>query len=304
MRDGAPETAARLGRIAGAAPWTQNQFRGVLKFARRKPLGAIGLVIFLVAMLAAIFAPVLATADPLTQERSELLQGPSSQHFFGTDNFGRDLYSRIIYGARISLIVAFLSIGIGTVTGLLLGIVSGYIGGWVDTLIQRATEVMLAFPPVLLALALVAVLGSGLDKVIIAVSIVFGPQTLRVVRGTVLSVKQNVYVDAARTVGASDLRIMLRHILPNVMAPYLIMASVLLGSAIMIEATLSFLGLGVPPPHPSWGRMLSVASSEYSLIAPWMVIFPGMAITILVMGFNFFGDALRDVWDPKLRGGR
>jgi len=168
--------------------------------------------------------------------------------------------------------------------------------------LQRLTEIILAFPAVLLALALVAMLGSGLDKVVIAISIVFVPRALRTIRGSVLSVKQNVYIDAARAIGANPLRIMFRHILPNVTAPYLIVASTLLGSAILIEATLSYLGLGVPPPHPSWGRMLSGSVQEYAMSAPWMVIFPGFAITILVLGFNLFGDALRDIWDPRLRG--
>ena len=200
------------------------------------------------------------------------------------------------------MIMAVFSIGIGSVAGLFLGIISGYLGGWLDNLLQRVSEVLLAFPSVLLALALVAMLGTGLEKVVIAVSVVFGPRVLRVIRGSVLSVKQNLYVDAARAIGASELRIMYRHILPQVMAPYLIMASALLGSAIIIEATLSYLGLGVPPPQPSWGRMLAGGATQYAISAPWLVIFPGLALTLLVMGFNLFGDALRDVWDPRLRG--
>ena len=302
MLGGSREAAARFSGITEARRWSRGQLRVALKFVRRQPLGAIGFAVFLVSALAAIFAPVFATADPLAQDYLVRLQGPSTEHFLGTDELGRDLYSRIVFGARVSLMVAFYSIGLGTGAGLLLGIVSGYLGGRVDNLVQRATEVMLAFPEVLLALAIVAALGGGLDKVIIAVSIVFGPRTLRVIRGTVLSVKQNVYVEAARAVGATNMRIMLRHILPNIMAPYLIVASTLLGSAILTEATLSFLGLGVPPPHASWGRMLSGAATQYARSAPWMVIFPGLAITVLVMAFNFFGDALRDVWDPKLRG--
>jgi len=276
--------------------------RDILGFCRNKPLGALGLIIFLITVFAAVLAPLVSTADPLAQDYRVRLEGPSAAHWLGTDNLGRDTYSRIIYGARVSLQVAFFAIAIGTFAGLILGIISGFFGGWIDTILQRTTEVMLAFPAVLLGLSLVAILGSSLSNVIIALTIVFCPRTLRVMRGTVLSVKQNVYVDAARAIGATPIRIMILHIAPNVMAPYLIIASAFLGSAILIEATLSFLGLGVPPPHASWGRMLTGGVANYAMTAPWMVIFPGMAITILVLGFNLFGDALRDTWDPKLRG--
>jgi peptide/nickel transport system permease protein len=287
---------AQLGQRA------RRQLIGFLRFIRRKPLGAMGLFICLVAFLSGLFASQVANYDPLAQDYLVRLEAPGATHWLGTDEFGRDLYSRIVWGARISLIVAFWAIGMGTTIGFILGIVSGYFGSWVDQLLQRLTEVILAFPAILLAMALVAMMGSGLDKVVIAISIVFVPRALRTIRGSVLSVKQNVYIDAARAIGAGPMRIMLRHILPNVTAPFLIIASTLLGSAILIEATLSYLGLGVPPPHPSWGRMLSGGAQMYAVSAPWMVIFPGFAITILVLGFNLFGDALRDIWDPRLRG--
>ena len=295
VTDGFPNAAEV---VAGA----QVRVLGLLRFVRRKPLGALGLGICLLAVFVAIFAPLVATQDHLEQDYRIRLDRPSTAHFFGNDEYGRDMYSRIVFGTRISLMVAFYSIGIGSVVGLLLGIVSGYFGGWVDNLMQRAVEVMLAFPSVFLALALVAMLGSGLDKVIIAVTIVYMPLTLRVMRGSVLSVKEYDYVLAARAVGSGSLRIMLRHILPNVMATYLVVATVFLGAAILIEATLSYLGLGVPPPHPSWGRMLSGGATMYAVEAWWIVVAPGLAITFLVMGFNLFGDALRDIWDPRLRG--
>ena len=279
----------------------------LLRFCRRRQLGALGLFIVVVVVVVGAFAGfgnahIIAQQDPYVQDYTVRLQGPSLSHWLGTDEFGRDLYSRVVYGARISLIVAFWAVGIGTTIGFLLGIVSGYLGGWIDAVLQRVSEIIFSFPAILLAMALVAVLGSGLDKVIIALSVVFTPIALRTIRGTVLSVKQNVYIEAARSVGAGPIRIMFRHILPNVTATYLIIASVQLGSAILIEATLSFLGVGVPPPHPSWGRMLSGGAQSYVMVAPWLVIFPGMAITLLVLGFNLFGDALRDIWDPKLRG--
>ncbi|MEK7777106.1 MAG: ABC transporter permease, partial [Chloroflexota bacterium] len=246
--------------------------------------------------------PWIAPYDPTLTSPGEGLQPPGVRHWFGTDQLGRDLYSRILGGARVSLQVSFFSIAIGTTAGYLLGIVSGYIGGKLDDWLQRAIDAMLAFPPILLALTIVAVLGPGLDKVVFAISFTFAPRAARVSRGVVLSVKENVYIDAARVVGSSTTRIVLWHILPNSMAPYLILASVALGGAILTEAALSYLGLGVPDPYPSWGRMMSGAAQELALIAPWMVLFPGAAISVIVLAFNLFGDALRDIWDPRLRG--
>lgn len=275
---------------------------GIRRFVRTQPLGFAGLAICIIMILAGIFAPWVGRFDPNEGDAFARLQPPGATHWFGTDAFGRDLYARIVHGARISFYVAFFSIGIGTTLGYLLGIVSGYFGGRIDDIIQRVVDAKLAFPSLLLALALVSVLGAGLDKVIIAISVTYIPRAARVARGVVLSVKENVYVDAARVIGASSLRIMLRHILPNSLAPYVILASVGLGAAILIEASLSYLGLGVPPPHSSWGRMLSGSAVEFATLAPWMMIFPGIAIMVLVLAFNLFGDALRDMWDPKLRG--
>ena len=294
----AAKTDRRLGgssprRVAGS---------GVLRFILRKPLGALGAFMLASVILAALFAPLVARYDTNAQDYQRRLEGPSLSHFMGTDEFGRDLWARVVHGSRISLLVGFASVLVGATIGLALGVFSGYAGGIVDDVMQRVVEVMLSLPGIFLALALVATLGSGLDKLIIALIFIYVPRTLRVIRGAVLSVKQNSYIDAAKAVGVRPLRIMSRHILPNVMAPYLILASGLLANAILIEATLSYLGLGVPPPHPSWGRMLANSVAQYAAAAPWMVIFPGLAITWLVLGFNLLGDTIRDAWDPRLRG--
>jgi len=273
-------------------------------WCKKRTIGAVGLFMVLIVLTAAILNPVINRYDPNETNTPDRLQGPSLSHFFGTDDFGRDLWSRIIGGAVISAQVGFISVTIGSVIGLIFGVISGYFGGGIDNLIQRLTEIMLSIPGILLALALMATdVGSGgIDTVVYALSIIFIPRTVRVMRGSVLSCKENVYIDAARAIGCKPSRIMWKHIAPNVMAPYLVLASSLLGTAILTEASLSFLGLGVPPPHPSWGRLLSGSVMLYAMSAPWMVIVPGVAITWLVLGFNVFGDALRDTFDPKLRG--
>ncbi len=272
------------------------------RLAKSQPLGTASLVVLLLAAFMGIFAELAATHDPLDINPRERLASASAQHWLGTDQFGRDTYSRIVHGTRVSFIVAFFSIGIGTTAGYLLGIVSGYLGGKVDDVLQRVIDAMLAFPAILLALMLVSVLGIGLDKVVFAISFTFAPRAARVSRGVVLSVKENVYIDAARVIGATNMRIMVRHVLPNSMAPSLILASVGLGGAILTEAALSYLGLGVPEPHPSWGRMLSGGAQMFAVTQPWMVISPGAAIMLLVLAFNLLGDSVRDVLDPKLRG--
>ena len=290
---------------AAVGPWVGQRLkrfgRGTGRFIRQQPLGTLGAAVCIVTVFMAIFADVLGRYDPFTISRDRLL-APSSIHWFGTDDIGRDVYSRVVHGSRVSLAVSVVSIGVGTTFGYLVGIVSGYLGGKFDMLAQRVVDVMMAFPAILLALTLVAVMGAGLDKVIIAISVIRIPSAARVARGTVLSVRQNVYIDAARVIGASPIRIMVRHILPNVLAPFLIIATAALGAAILIEASLSYLGLGVPPPTPSWGRELANSAQAYGAVAPWLVIFPGAAIMLLVLAFNLFGDSLRDVWDPRLRG--
>lgn len=292
----------RVGAASRVRIPVRRSLRGLADFTRKQPLGAIGLATVLLSMAAALLANLVSPHDPNLGVADDRLTGPSLTYFFGTDHQGRDQFSRIIYGTRISLVVSFFSVAVGTGGGYLLGIISGFVGGKFDTALQRVIDAMLAFPSILLALVMVSVLTPGLDKVIIAIAVSIIPRAARVSRGVVLSVKENVYVDAARVIGASSLRIMMRHVLPNTMAPFLILASVGLGGAILTEASLSYLGLGVPPPHATWGQMMSGAAQSFAVIAPWLIIFPGIAIAVLVLGFNLFGDALRDVWDPKLRG--
>lgn len=281
---------------------TGRTLRTIGRFAQRQPLGTIGLLVCFVALFAGVLAPWVDRYDWNEANYRVRLQGPSASHWFGTDEAGRDLYSRIVHGTRISLYVSFFSIALGTSLGYLLGAFSGYFRGGADLILQRLIDAMLALPAILMALAMVAMLGPGVDKVIAAISIVYLPRAARVSRGVVLSVRENAYVDAATVIGASPMRVVFRHILPNALAPYLILASVSLGGAILLEASLSFLGLGVPPPSPSWGGMLAASSTQYALANPWMVLVPGAAIMLLVLAFNLFGDSLRDVWDPKLRG--
>jgi peptide/nickel transport system permease protein len=271
-------------------------------FIRKKPLGAIGAVILFSFIFVAIFAPWLATHDPDLNNYRARVKPPSAEHWFGTDNFGRDIYSRVVYGARISMYVGILATLIGTSIGALTGLLSGFLGGKVDQLVQRVADVMFTIPGLVLAMAIVTMLGPSMLNVIIAIAIPRIPDTNRVIRSAVLSVKESLYVDAAHAIGCANWRIMLFHILPNVTAPYIVIASAGLGGAILVEASLSFLGLGVPPPAPSWGRMLSLEGMRFFETAAWMAIFPGVFISAAVFGANLFGDALRDVLDPKLRG--
>jgi peptide/nickel transport system permease protein len=271
-------------------------------FVRRKPLGAIGALILFTFIFVAIFAPWLATHDPDLNNYRARVKPPSTEHWFGTDNFGRDIYSRAVYGARISMYVGILATLIGTSIGALTGLVSGFLGGKIDQLVQRFADVMFTIPGLVLAMAIVTMLGPSMLNVVIAIAIPRIPDTNRVIRSAVLSVKESLYVDAAHAIGCANWRIMLQHILPNVTAPYIVIASAGLGGAILVEASLSFLGLGVPPPAPSWGRMLSTEGMRFFETAVWMAIFPGVFISAAVFGANLFGDALRDVLDPKLRG--
>jgi peptide/nickel transport system permease protein len=292
------ETLARPPSVPARA------LRGAWRFARRKPFGAFGAAIILGLVLVALFAPVLAAYDPEASGRGARLLSPRWTHWMGTDNIGRDLFSRVVYGARVSLYVGIAASALGIGLGLAFGLLSGYAGGWLDNLIQRVMDVVLAFPGLILALGLVAMLGPSLRNVLIAISVGAIPNASRVVRGVVLGVKEEDYVTAARLLGATHPRIVLRHILPNTLAPVIVLASVGFGTAIIAEASLSFLGLGIPPPTPSWGAMLSGPSRRFMTTAPWMAVFPGLAISLVIFGVNMFGDALRDVLDPRLRGGR
>lgn len=294
---------ARTTDLQGAARYRQRSWwQNLFALIRRKPLGAVGALIILTMGLTAIAAPYIAPHDPLDIDSSVLLVGPQPDYPLGTDDFGRDILSRLIFGARISLQVGLLAVGLGTTTGAMLGLVGGYVGGRLDFVIQRVMDSLMAFPMLVLALAMVAALGPSLRNVILALAVVMVPNSCRVVRSSVLSVREVCYVEAARAVGCPDLRVMFRHILPNCLAPYIIMATAGLGSAILSEASLSFLGLGTPAPAPSWGSMLSGTTQQYMYDAPWLAVFPGMAITLAVFGFNFLGDALRDILDPRLRG--
>ena len=271
-------------------------------FCRRKPLGAVGAVLLFVFVGVAILAPALATHDPDLNNYRARVKPPSAANWFGTDGFGRDIYSRVVYGARLSMYVGVLATLLGTTLGALAGLFSGFFGGRIDQCIQRCADVLFTLPGLILAMAIVTMLGPSMFNVIIAIAIPRLPNTNRVIRSAVLSVKESLYVEASRAIGCSSWRIMLRHLLPNVTAPYIVVATAGLGGAILVEASLSFLGLGVPPPAPSWGRMLSVEGMRYFETAPWMAIFPGIFISASVFGANLFGDALRDVLDPKLRG--
>jgi peptide/nickel transport system permease protein len=274
----------------------------IWRFVQNYPLGGAGALLLLILVLVAIFAPQLATHDPLVQDIPNRLEGPGSQFWLGTDTFGRDSYSRIIYGSRISLRVGLLAVTMGTLIGTILGIMSGYLGGKFDLLIQRLVDAFMGFPSLILAMIMVVALGASLNNVTLAIGIVLIPRMVRLSRSSALSVKEEVYITASQAVGASVVRTMLRHVLPNSLAPVFVLATGYLGTAIVSEASLSFLGLGVPPPAASWGGMLEVGTRGYLETAPWLAIYPGIALSLVVFAFSFFGDALRDAFDPRLRG--
>jgi peptide/nickel transport system permease protein len=263
-------------------------------------LAGVGIVIVGMVIVAAIFAPLIAPYDPTQKNTRNLLKAPTLQHLMGTDELGRDTLSRVIYGARISLEVGVIAVGISLVIGVLLGLIAGYMGGGTDSVIMRVMDGLLAFPAIVLALAITAMLGPSLNNVMIAIGITGVPGFARLVRGQVLTTKGLEYVQAARAVGASDGRLMLRHILPNIVAPIIVQTSISVAAAILAEASLSFLGLGIQPPAASWGSMLNTAKG-YLTHTSWLAIAPGTAIFLTVLGFNFLGDAIRDVLDPRLR---
>jgi peptide/nickel transport system permease protein len=277
-------------------------WRRLAFYAQRYVLGTVGLVIMVAFVLTALFAGLISRYDPLTVDSAHALAHPSAQHWMGTDSFGRDVWSRIIYGARISLAVGIGSTMIGAVFGVIIGLTSGYLSGWVDLVFQRVTDILQSLPLLVLALVMTAALGPSLPNVIIAIAIPLIPIVARVIRANTLALREQPFVEAAKSIGMSEMRIALRHVLPNTLAPLIVLATAQLGSTILTEASLSFLGLGIPEPHPSWGRMLSESAAEYVRTAPWLVIFPGIAISLAVFGTNLFGDALRDILDPRQRG--
>ena len=274
---------------------------GLARAMARNPVGLIGLVLSFVVLVAALFAPWLATHDPLGQAILERFQGPSAEHLLGTDNFGRDAFSRILFGARTSVAVAFTSVAFATIVGSVIGLVAAYYGGVVDRLAMRLMDILLAFPIILLAIGILAVLGPGSRNTALAIGIVYTPIFARRARGPALSVLSWDYVSAARALGAGGPRIIFRHVAPNVAAPVLVQTTLSLSTAILVEASLSFLGLGTQPPAPSLGLMLS-DSRDFMLLSPWVSVFSGLAILTASLGFNLFGDGLRDLLDPALRG--
>jgi peptide/nickel transport system permease protein len=273
----------------------------ILRFCRRQPLGTFGLALVLIIAFTGIFAEVLAPYNPTANDFGAMTEAPSIDHWLGTDQFGRDLLSRIIYGARTALIVGLSSAFVGGTLGLVLGVGSAYFGGLIDMLMQRLFDILMAFPLIIMALAIVSIFGTGVQNVIIAITIPLVPRCARVVRSAALVIREVPYIDAARACGFGAPRIILRHMVPNVMAPFLIMVTAFVGQAILAEASLSYLGLGVQEPVPAWGLMLQGGAEEYASTAPWIAVFPGVAIMLAVLGINLFGDALRDTLDPKLR---
>ena len=269
--------------------------------ARRYPLGAVGAVIVLTFVLTAVFANFIAPFDPTSTDAKASLARPGGVFWLGADFMGRDMFSRIVYGARISLAVGLGATLMGGILGVSIGLMSGYLGGGFDLLMQRLMDIMQSLPLLVMALVMAAALGPSLENTIIAIAIPLVPSVARVVRSSTLSLREQPFVEAARAVGMGEVRIAVRHVLPNTLAPLIVLGTAQLGSAILVEASLSFLGLGIPEPYPSWGRMLSESAAEYVRTAPWLVIFPGVAISLTVFGTNLLGDALRDILDPRER---
>ncbi len=287
-------------RRAGAQ--ATHGWRRLAFLAQRHILGTIGLIIMLAFVLTAILANVICRYDPLQVDAAHALARPDWRHWMGTDSFGRDVWSRIVHGARISLAVGIGSTALGASIGVMVGLTSGYLSGWVDLVFQRVTDILQSLPLLVLALVMTAALGPSLPNVIIAIAIPLIPIVSRVIRANTLALRELPFVEAAKSIGMSETRIALRHVLPNTLAPLIVLGTAQLGSTILTEASLSFLGLGIPEPYPSWGRMLSESAAEYVRVAPWLVIFPGIAISLAVFGTNLFGDALRDILDPRQRG--
>ena len=287
--------------IAAAAEARSGWWGTVLDFARRRPLGAAGALVVVFLILLALSADLIAPYNPVAVDFGSMLSRPGAAHWLGTDAFGRDVLTRLIYGSRTALMVGFGAAVVGSTLGAILGVGSAFFGGRIDLYLQRFMDILIAFPLIILALAIVAILGNTIPNLITAITIPMIPRCALVIRSSALSIREMPYVDAARTAGFSNARIIMRHMLPNVMAPYLIMLTAFLGQAILLESSLSFLGLGVQEPTAAWGLMLRGAAVDFAESAPWMAVFPGLAISLAVFAFNLFGDSLRDALDPKLR---
>jgi len=277
-------------------------WQGVTRFARRKPLGAFGAIVAGLLIVVAVFAPSIATHDPNATNSAMVFAPPGEEYWLGGDQVGRDVYSRLVYGARISLYAGLVSAFIGATIGMVIGVTSVHFGGLTDLITQRIIDALMAFPPLILAISIMAALGASLHNVVIALSIAFIPSTARVLRSQALAINEMNYIVAAKAIGAGHLRIIFRYMIPNCFALYIVLVTVFLGQAIVAEATLSFLGIGVPPDVASWGGMLNGAAQTYVHLAPWLGVFPGLAIALVVFAWNLLGDALRDVLDPRLRG--
>ena len=290
------QTATANEPTATTAAWA-----AIRDFGRRHTLGAIGAVVVLIMIVVGVFANVLSPYDPVAVDFGAMLAKPNAAHWLGTDAFGRDVLSRLIFGSRTALLVGFGAAVVGATLGAVLGVGSAYFGGRVDLYLQRLMDIFLSFPLIILALALVAILGNSIPNVIMAITIPMIPRAALVIRSSALTIREMPYVDAARAAGFGHVRIILRHMLPNVVAPNLIMLTAFLSQAILLESSLSFLGLGVQEPTPAWGLMLRGAAVDFAEAAPWMALFPGLAISLAVFAFNLFGDSLRDALDPKLR---
>jgi len=294
-------TTPTIPAVDTAAEGLRPSREGIIGFCRRQPLGTVGLVLVMVMAVAGLSAEWIAPYNPTSNDFAAMTEPPSWAHLMGTDAFGRDLFSRIVFGARTALIVGFSCAILGGLAGLVLGVVSAYFGGRLDLFLQRVFDVVMAFPLIIMALAVIAIFGGGVYNVIVAITIPLIPRCARVVRSSALAIREVPYIDAARACGFGHTRVILRHMTPNVMAPFLIMLTAFVGQAILAEASLSYLGLGVQEPTAAWGLMLQGGAEEFASTAPWIAVFPGLAIALTVFGFSLFGDALRDALDPKLR---
>jgi peptide/nickel transport system permease protein len=276
----------------------------VRRLVREKPLGAIGGAVFLLFLFCGVFADVLAPYSMNDTDLSHRLESPSWSFWFGTDHLGRDVLSRVLIGAQISMLVAFMAAGLATVISIVLGMVSGYFGGRVDMIIQRMVDAWMTFPDLVLLIAVVSIVGPGIPQIVIILGLLYGIAGSRIVRGAVISVKEEMYTHASLSIGAKTLHVLWRHILPNIMPVVIVLFTTRIGAVILTEAGLSFLGLGVPPPAPTWGSMLSGTGRTYMYMGPWLALAPGLCLTIVVYAINVYGDALRDLLDPRMRGSR
>lgn len=286
--------------VAVPSRWSR-MGRALKDFFRHKPLGAVGAVILVLLVFCAVFADFVGTHDPVTTDSNHTLVAPSAVYLMGTDYLGRDVFSRIVHGSRVSLAVGLTSTLLGGFIGLVIGLLSGYLMGWWDMIAQRVMDIMQGLPLLVMALVMSAALGPSVQNVILAISIPLIPRAARVIRASTLAIREMPFVEAARAMGMNEMRIAFLHVMPNTLAPFIVLTTAQLGSAILVEAALSFLGLGIPEPYPSWGRMLSESAAEYAQQAPWLVIFPGVVISVVVFATNLLGDAMRDVLDPRLR---